>query len=139
MQEDSAHHEGTTMPHDTIHLLASSLFVSLVGLSPIALSPGEIKAASTAFENRQYSRALAQLRIAADKGNSRAQCISGLMLLYGEKLYGAEIRTDRAAAVRYLEKAAAQGDATAKFMLRRVAQTRAPRSASMPAQAMKRE
>lgn len=106
------------MPHDTIRLLAASLFVSLMGLPPIALASGEIQAASAAFDNRQYSRALAQLKIAADKGNSRAQCISGLMLLYGEKLYGAEITTDRAAAVRYLEKAAAQGDATAKFMLR---------------------
>jgi len=127
------------MPPNTIRLLSSALFASLPGLPPIALASRELVAAATAFEDLQYFRALAQLRIAADKGNSRAQCISGLMLLYGEKLYGAEIRTDRAGAVRYLEKAAAQGEETAKFILKSVARSREPQSVAMPAQVMKRD
>lgn len=85
------------------------------------------------------TRALAQLRIAADRGNSRAPCITGLTLRHGEKLYGAEIRTDRVAAVRDIEKAAPWGDATATFMLRCVAQRRAPRSVALAAEVMKRE
>lgn len=117
------------MPQNTISLILSALFASLPGLPPIALASGELRAARAAFDDRQYLRALTQLRVAADKGNSRAQCISGLMLLYGEELYGVEIKTDRPGAVRYLKEAAIQGDEIATFMLKSVGQSREWRSA----------
>jgi TPR repeat protein len=120
-------------------LLLRALIASLPGLPPVVLSSGEIQAAIAAFKRHQYLRALSQLRIAAAKGNCRAQCISGLMLWYGETLCGTQIQTDRAAAVRYLQEAVAQGDATAGFILKSVAGHREPRNLGMPARTTRSE
>lgn len=77
--------------------------------------------AIAAAEDGHYAQALKHYRTAAEQGDRAAQRIAGLMLYYGERLYGGEIHRDSAAARRYLTMAARQGCEVSKFMLGRLA------------------
>lgn len=92
----------------------------------IALSVSGGVHADNAYETGQaeameyrYAKALASYREAAAQGNHQAQLIVGGMLLYCERLYGAEVPCDRAEAVKWLGLAAAQGSEVSRYLLRR--------------------
>lgn len=62
-----------------------------------------------AAEEFRYAEALHHFTQAAAQGHRHARRTAGLMLLYGEKLYGQEIRQDRLRAMKLLGQAAGQG------------------------------
>lgn len=73
-----------------------------------------------AIEDHRYDEALTRVRQLADAGVPDCQRAAGLMLRYGERLYGSEVHADPEQARRYLEMAARQGDAFAvRLMARR--------------------
>jgi TPR repeat protein len=72
-----------------------------------------------AASDYRYAKALADFQEAARQGNREAQKISGLMLLYGEKLYGEEVRADQGQAIKWLTVAAAGGCEVSAHLLRR--------------------
>lgn len=101
-------------------LFAAMLFaVTVVPLSAHANS--EHDAALAEANNGHYAMALSYYRIAAEQGDRAAQRIAGLMLYYGERLYGEEIHQDLPAAKIFLSMAAAQGCEVSKFMLGKLA------------------
>ena len=72
-----------------------------------------------AASDYRYAEALAGVQEAARQGSREAQKISGLMLLYGERLYGEEVRADREQAIKWLTAAAAGGCEVSAHLLRR--------------------
>lgn len=78
----------------------------------------DLQRAHAALEAYDYPRALAPLRSAAAGGDRRAQRLLGFMLLHGEQLYRG-IRADRAEALSWLRKAAAQGEEQAAWFVAR--------------------
>ena len=73
--------------------------------------PGEdqFEAGMEAYQRCWYADALTSMTLAAHLGHRRAQEVAGLMNLLGASLYGSAIGTDRRAAKRWFELAAAQG------------------------------
>lgn len=65
--------------------------------------------AKEAMADGRYGVALTHLIVAADQGDVDAQRTAGLMLLYGEQVYGAEVIRDVARAKVLLSRAAANG------------------------------
>lgn len=101
-------------------LLAALLLV--VALQPLSAQAASMRETATAkAEEGRHALALADYRSAAEEGDRAAQRIAGLMLYYGERLYGEEVRQDIAAARRYLAMAASQGCEVSKFMLGKLA------------------
>ena len=66
----------------------------------------------------RYSVALMNFTAAAERGDRDAQRSLGLMLLYGERLYGSDVHLDRQRGERWLRAAAAQGCEVSSFMLK---------------------
>ena len=75
-----------------------------------------------ATSNYRYSEALMHFTVAADRGDRAAQRNLGLMLLYGDLLYGRDVPRNREQANRWLQAAAAQGCEVSSFMLKVLAQ-----------------
>lgn len=106
--------------------VTSLVSILLIFSSTIALADADTSYALglEAAADHRYREALTHFRQAAEQGHGDAQRTVGLMLLYGERLYGEEIRRDRAQARRWLELAADDGCEVASFMLK--ASTRSP-------------
>src|SRR5450830_1449739 len=58
-----------------------------------------------AATNYRYAEALMHFQAAAERGDQAAQRNLGLMLLYGERLYGNDVRRDHEQAKRWLQTA----------------------------------
>jgi TPR repeat protein len=85
----------------------------------IADSNEALARAEAACDDYEWSEALAWFEVAAEAGDRRAQQVAGMMLLYGDRLYPGIARdTERAKA--WLQRAKAQGDEEAAFMLARI-------------------
>lgn len=101
-------------------LLAAAVGSVIVMSSPVqaadpASAPHEL------IDVSHYAEAFAHYRAAAEKGDRNAQRTTGLMLLYGERLYGSQVRQDVDEAKKWLSRAAANGCETSAYMLRRLA------------------
>jgi hypothetical protein len=90
-------------------LTRAALVVAACALPVTALADARMEAGFAAAEDYDYALALEQFRGAGEVGNVQGARIAGLMLLYGEALYGPAVKRDRAAAVKLLQKAAAGG------------------------------
>src|SRR4051794_9165983 len=78
----------------------------------VAKAADPLDAIKLALRTRDYSSALARLQQAADAGNAQAQLLLGLM-----DLNGVGTQVDQTAAENWLTKSAAQGNATACYVL----------------------
>lgn len=95
--------------------------LAATGLSfAYAAGEHELDAAREAASDYRYALAFANYRAAATLGNREAQRSAGLMALYGERLYGAEVARNRSEALQWLNRAAAQGCAVSAYMVRRM-------------------
>lgn len=65
----------------------------------------------------RYAQALEKFLVAANEGNQRAQRQAGLMLLYGERVYGIEVKQNRPLAIQLLRQAASSGCEVSQHML----------------------
>jgi TPR repeat protein len=104
----------------SVALLLSVAFAALVASVTPAYAATDTEAADVAYENQHYGEALALYEAAAAKGDLRSQEIAGLMCLYGEAMYGPEIRRDKLRAAKWLRLAAEQGSEMARRLLPRV-------------------
>lgn len=73
-----------------------------------------------AAQDHRYAEALQWFKTAAAQGHRDAQLHSGLMLLYGSLLYGADVEADPVQALALLRAAADAGCETSRFILTRV-------------------
>jgi TPR repeat protein len=89
--------------------------------SAVAANPAYERGLDAA-SNYRYSEALMHFTTAAEQGDRNAQRNLGLMLLYGDLLYGRDFLRDRDQAKRWLQMAAAQGCDISTFMLNMLAQ-----------------
>lgn len=97
------------------------------GLALLLVSSASASFASTdAFSDavqaqaeHRYALALDNFLIAAQEGNLEAQRRAGLMLLYGEQVYGLEIKQNRPLAFRLLKQAADNGCELSQHMLKK--------------------
>ena len=82
-----------------------------LGAAAAMASDGEqsYQAGVQAAEDLRYAEALRHFSQAAAEGHAPAMRTAGLMLFYGEKLYGPEIRQNRGSAIRLLRQAAGLG------------------------------
>ena len=78
---------------------------------------GNLFAAQEMFTGHRYAAGLVHLRKAAETGDRDARRTLGLMLLYGEALYGVEVPTNREDGLRWLRLAAADGSETSMHVL----------------------
>jgi len=78
---------------------------------------GNLFAAQEMFTGHRYAAGLVHLRKAAETGDRDARRTLGLMLLYGEALYGVEVPTNREDGLRWLRLAAADGCETSMHVL----------------------
>ncbi len=69
------------------------------------------------YEIGHYREAVSWLSIAGENGDVRAQQMLGLMHLYGDALYGAEVPRDLGLARAWLYRAEAQGSGVARYAL----------------------
>ena len=73
--------------------------------------------AREAIGDGRYGAALQSLREAAEAGDRHAAEVAGMMMLYGERLYGAEVSRDPAAAHAMFERAARAGSPLGAYFL----------------------
>lgn len=66
----------------------------------------------------KYGEALTHFQVAAGREDKKAQRTIGLMLLYGERLYGSDIQRDEARARYWLQRAADNKDEIAAHVLK---------------------
>ena len=108
----------------SIHrFLTSSLLALCAAAGPALAEPADapiVQQAGQALDEHDYGQALALLRQAADQGNASAARSAGLMLLYGQRLYGAQVASDRALAQHYLGRAAALGCEVSRITLQQL-------------------
>jgi TPR repeat protein len=72
-----------------------------------------------AATEQDYARALGYFQQAAALGHRDAQRTSGMMLMYGEALYGAAVPTRKTEATAWLKAAAGAGCEVSAFLLSR--------------------
>jgi len=102
------------------HILMCGIAAALLfPTTAIMANSSDYDLGQQASESYQYSVALMHFAAAAEHGDKDAQRNLGLMLLYGERLYGAEVHADQPQALRWLKLAASQGDEVSALMLRR--------------------
>lgn len=105
----------------------------LLGLSTVAALllavPAAMSASRSPYElgleavrDYRYSEALMHFQAAAEQGERGARRNLGLMLLYGDQLYGKEVPRNQAQAKRWLQAAASDGCEVSAFMLKVMAQ-----------------
>lgn len=90
----------------------------------LAMLSGGAFAASDAYvegvaaqADYRYAQALEKFLVAANEGNQHAQRKAGLMLLYGERVYGVEVKQNRPLAIQLLKQAASSGCEVSQHML----------------------
>ena len=86
--------------------------ILLAGLAPwtfAAAADTDYEAGLQAVQEFRYDQALAHFDAAAAHGNRDAMRTAGLMLLYGQDLYGEEVPKDWIKAVHLLSAAAHKG------------------------------
>lgn len=86
----------------------------------IAGNPSYERGLEAASDHR-YSEALMHFTAAAEQGDRNAQRNLGLMLLYGDRLYGRDVPRNHEQAKRWLQAAAANGSEISLFMLKAIA------------------
>ena len=91
-------------------------------------APDPLESAKVALRTRDYPTALAKLQQGATAGNAQAQLLLGLAYLNG-----VGTKVDQATATSWLAKSAAQGNATAAYVM---AALRARRSDAAPGEAL---
>lgn len=116
------HHELTKQPLKT--LVACLAVPALLVSAPALAQEDPWDRAGTAYANGDFTLALTVYEQLAQQGNAEAAQIAGQMLLYGEALYGKQVRQDRPRAARLLRAAADDGRPVAQFLLRRIAGSR---------------
>jgi len=96
----------------------------LAGSSAMSDSPStaSYERGMAAVESYRYAEALMHFQQAAEQGERDARRNLGLMLLYGDRLYGKEVPRSREQARRWLQAAAADGCDVSVFMLQVMAQ-----------------
>jgi TPR repeat protein len=109
-------------------MCSKRIFVCISAMTALLLSTPAAVAASRSYErgleatsNYRYSEALMHFQAAAEQGERSAQRTLGLMLLYGERLYGPDIHRNHEQAKRWLQAAAASGCEVSAFMLKAMA------------------
>lgn len=102
--------------------LGLALALQPTGSSASAANPSSYDRGLEAAENYRYSEALMYFQKGAEQGDRNAQRNLGLMLLYGELLYGKEASRNQVHAKRWLQAAAAEGCEISTFMLKVLAQ-----------------
>lgn len=105
----------------TIFMLGSAAALLLSTPAAMAVNPS-YEHGLKATNNYRYSEALMHFTAAAEQGDRDAQRNLGLMLLYGDRLYGHEAPRNRVQAKRWLQAAATQGCEVSSFMLKMMAQ-----------------
>lgn len=97
--------------------LIAVIVIAVAGLTPAlsahASGETELEAGLEAASEYRYAHAFELFRQAAEKGNAEAQRNAGLMALYGERLYGAEVPRNQVEAEKWLASAARSGCAIA--------------------------
>lgn len=113
----------TPRPLSTRRCAIAALLLALMGAVPgtgalaAAATPAEELAAGLAcYERGEWAAALASLERAAEAGDRRAQEMAGFMRWLGPSHYGAALPRDRAAALRWFERAATGGSEVGRAM-----------------------
>lgn len=101
---------------------ASSVLLQLAAPSLMAAGQSSYERGLEAAASYRYATALVHFQEAAEQGDRSARRNLGLMLLYGESLYGKEVAGNRELARRWLQAAAADGCEVSAFMVRTLAQ-----------------
>lgn len=109
----------TSMRHHAL-LAGVGLFL-LVGTAS-SHTEEHMSAAQDPFAEHRYAAGLVPLRQAAETGDRDARRTLGLMLLYGQALYGTEVPTKREEGLRWLRLAAAAGCETSRHVLAKLGQ-----------------
>lgn len=102
-------------------LLAGTGLFLLVGTAS-SHAQEHLTVAQDLFAEHRYAVGLAPLRQAAEAGDRDARRTLGLMLLYGQALYGTEVPTNREEGLRWLRLAAAAGCETSSHVLAKLRQ-----------------
>lgn len=93
----------------------------LAGLAPLTFAAdADYEAGLRAAQEFHYAQALDHFDQAAARGDREALRTAGLMLFYGEDLYGQEVHKDWIKAVHLLSEAARQGCRVSASVLRRI-------------------
>ena len=96
-----------------VRRLAAGCVVATFATCALADGPitadDQYEAGVLAYQSCQHADALPLLTLAAHAGHRHAQEIAGLMNLLGAPFYGSGVATDLGAAMRWFERAAAQG------------------------------
>ena len=93
-----------------IGVLPVAVAAMLSGLAPAAhAGVSEYELGLEAAANYRYAETLAHFLAAAERGDRNARRAVGLMLLYGDLLYGQEVPRDREQGRRWLRLAADDG------------------------------
>lgn len=108
----------------TRHLMTSVACATLLCAAASQALAGNAQAlydsGLAAVDQQNYAEALEHFRQAAAQGHRDAQRASGMMLMYGSSLYGAEVPTERDEAVALLQAAADAGCEESYFLLTRM-------------------
>ena len=99
-------------------ICAAILLGSLASLAGAAGGDAEYEAGLREAQELRYAQALDHFNQAAAQGHRDALRTAGLMLLYGQDLYGEEVQKDWITAMHLLAEAAAQGCAVSAQVLR---------------------
>ena len=100
-----------------------SLMAALLLTAPAAVAGNRsYELGLEASSNYRYADAVQHFQAAAEQGERDGQRNLGLMLLYGERLYGADVRRNREQAKRWLGLAAANGCEISLLVLKAMAQ-----------------
>lgn len=102
-------------------LIAAGLLLLAGRPATAAVPPTPYEAGVQAAAEHRYAEALSLFQHAAEQGERDAMRNLGLMLLYGELLYGQQVARQPGQARRWLQAAAAQGCEVSVFMSRRLA------------------
>lgn len=93
----------------------------LAGLAPLACAAdADYEAGLREAQAFHYTQALAHFDRAAARGDREALRTAGLMLFYGEDLYGQEVHKDWIKAVHLLSEAADKGCRVSANFLRQI-------------------
>lgn len=101
----------------------------LLGLGVVAALlltvPAAMSASRSSYElgleavtSYRYAEALMHFQTAAEQGDRNARRNLGLMLLYGDQLYGKEVPRNQVQAKHWLQAAASDGCEVSTFMLK---------------------
>ena len=110
--------------HSLRAICATILFASLAPLAVAAEGDAEYEAGLRNAQELRYAQALDHFNQAAAQGHRDALRTAGLMLLYGQDLYGEEVHKEWIKAVHLLYEAASKSCVVSTLVLRQVTQRR---------------